>query len=72
MTEIGALHTLPNALSHKVEVNKLFKIPAEPLETYSSKHQKFIDIPLPQSHFETKPVSCRLLSLHRREGMVSH
>jgi len=71
MTELDALHTLPNAFAHKIAVNKTFKIPAEPMITFSEKHQKLIDIPLPHSHFETKPVSCRLMSIYKRDGMVS-
>ncbi|KAL7041373.1 hypothetical protein ACKWTF_000748 [Chironomus riparius] len=71
MTELDALHTLPNVFAHKIAVNKTFKIPAEPMQTFSDKHQKFIDIPLPHSHFETKPVSCRLMSMYKRDGMMS-
>jgi hypothetical protein len=71
MSENPALHSFPNALSDGVEVNKLFKIPAEQLEVYSDKHQKYIEIPLPHSHIGTRPVSCRLLSAKRYNGMVS-
>lgn len=70
MTEHKALTTLPNAISDNVEVNKLFKILPEELRTFSKKHQKFIEVPIPHSHIGTKPVSCRLMSANRHEGMV--
>jgi hypothetical protein len=72
MSESPAMHTLPNALAERMDVNKIFKIPAEPLAVFSEKHQRHIDIPLPHSHVGTKPVSCRLLSARRRVGMVSY
>lgn len=72
LSESPAMHTLPNVLSVRVEVNKTFKIPAEPMKIFSPKFDKQIDIPLPHSHSGTKPVSCRLISAQRRVGMVSY
>lgn len=48
----------------------MFKIPPEPLEIYSEKLGKNIEIPVPSSHIGRQPVSCRLLSSRHRKGMV--
>lgn len=70
MTEYKVLNAVPNAIGDKVEVNKVFKIPPHEFKIFSIKYQKEINIPVPNSHIETKPVSCRLMSAHRRQGMV--
>lgn len=70
MTESKALGAVPNAIGDKVEVNKVFKIPPQELKIFSVKYRKDVDIPIPHSHIGTKPVSCRLMSAHRRQGMV--
>lgn len=64
------MHSLPSLVGYKVEVNKVFKIPPEPLQIFSKKFNKMVDIPLPKSHTGLGPVSCRLLSARRRKGMV--
>lgn len=64
------MHTLPSIVGYKVEVNKVFKIPPEPLQLFSEKFGKLVDIPLPSSHTGLGSVSCRLLSANRRKGMV--
>lgn len=64
------MHTLPSIVGYKVDVNKVFKIPPEPLQMYSEKFKKLVDIPIPKSHTPMRPVSCRLLSAKRRQGMV--
>lgn len=64
------MHALPGIVGYKVEVNKVFKIPPEPLTIYSEKFDKMVDIPLPRSHTGLGPVSCRLLSAKKRKGMV--
>lgn len=64
------MHTLPSIVGYKVEVNKVFKIPPEPLQVYSEKYDKMVDVPLPKSHTGIGPVSCRLLSAKKRKGMV--
>lgn len=63
------MHTLPSIVGYKVDVNKVFKIPPEPLQIFSEKFDKMVDIPLPSSYTGLGPVSCRLLSAKRREGM---
>lgn len=64
------MHTLPSIVGYKVDVNKVFKIPPEPLKIYSEKFEKMLDVPLPRSHTGLGPVSCRLLSAKKRKGMV--
>lgn len=64
------MHTLPSIVGYKVEVNKVFKIPPEPLKIFSKKFDKMVEIPLPTSHTGLGPVSCRLLSAKKRKGMV--
>lgn len=64
------MHTLPSIVGYKVDVNKVFKIPPEPLQIYSEKFDKMMNVPLPRSHTGVGPVSCRLLSAKRRKGMV--
>lgn len=64
------MHTLPSIVGYKVDVNKVFKIPPEPLQIFSKKFDKMVDIPLPSSHTGLGAVSCRLLSAKRRKGMV--
>jgi Hormone-sensitive lipase (HSL) N-terminus len=57
---------------HKISVNEVFVIPTESLKIYSEKHGKLIDIPVPSSHIDEKPIYCRLFSSCRREGMVRY
>lgn len=64
------MHSLPSLVGYKVEVNKVFKIPPEPLQIFSEKFGKMVNIPLPKSHTGLGSVSCRLLSARRRQGMV--
>lgn len=71
MCEAAALQAVPNALSEKVEVNKIFKIPSIPLEIFSEKYKKFINVPVPHSHISTANISCRLMSAKRHIGMVN-
>jgi hypothetical protein len=64
------MHALPSLVGYKVEVNKVFKIPPEPLQVYSGKFEKMVDVPIPKSHTGIGPVPCRLLSAKRRKGMI--
>lgn len=64
------MHTLPSIVGYKVDVNKVFKIPPEPLQVFSEKLGELIDVPLPNSHIGLGSVSCRLLSAKRRQGMI--
>lgn len=64
------MHALPRLVGYQVDINRVFKIPPEPLQIFSKKFNKMIDIPVPHSHIEKRPVSCRLLCTRRRKGMV--
>lgn len=64
------MQTLPGLVGYKVDVCKVFKIPPEPLQLYSKKFDKMVNIPIPSSHTGPSAVSCRLLSARRRKGMV--
>jgi hypothetical protein len=64
------MHAIPRLVGYKVDVNRVFKVPLEPLQIFSEKLNKLIDIPVPSSHIEKRPISCRLLCTHRRNGMV--
>lgn len=55
----------------KVSVNRALNIQPEPLEIFSEKNGKLIDIPVPSSHIGAKPIKCRLISARKRKGMVS-
>lgn len=56
---------------HKIAVNKIFKIQPDPLQVYSEKHGRLVEIPVPSSHIGVAPIHCRLLSKQHRQGMVS-
>lgn len=58
-------------IAHKVAINKVFKIPTEPMQVFSEKLDKNVDIPVPKSHLDLGVVSCRLISSKKRKGMVS-
>jgi hormone-sensitive lipase len=70
MAEIKFMQVLPQLVGYKVEVNKVFKIPTEPMKVFSKSLNKFVDIPIPQSHIGIQPITCRLLSAKKRKGMV--
>lgn len=70
MAENKFMQVLPQLVGHKVEVNKVFKIPPEPMNVFSKKFNKQVDITIPHSHIGIAPVSCRLLSAKKRKGMV--
>lgn len=56
---------------HKISVNEVLFITPEPLQLFSEKTGKLVEIPVPSSHIGEKPIACRLFSAQRREGMVS-
>jgi hypothetical protein len=68
--ESKLMHAIPRLVGFKVDVNRVFKIPPEPLQIFSKTLNKLIDIPVPSSHIGKEPVSCRLLCTRRRKGMV--
>lgn len=70
MAENKFLKVLPQLIGYKVDVNKVFKLPLEPMKVFSPKIDKFVDVPIPHSHIGPNPVSCRLISAKKRKGMV--
>lgn len=69
--ELGVYGIYQELTEHKIDVNKVLKIPTDPIKLYSEKFDKLIDIPVPKSHVGIKPtISCRLLAARRRKGMV--
>lgn len=72
LTEGELMSTLPNVFGVKVKVNKLVTIPPEPLQIQrdGGGADEFVQIPIPSSHLGTGPVTARLLSSVRREGMI--
>lgn len=61
---------IQNFLNHSLSVNKIIKISPEPIRIESLKDQRLIDIQIPSSHFNSRPIPCRLLSATKRRGMV--
>lgn len=57
---------------HKVDVNEVILVPTEPMQLYSAKYKKQIEIPVPSSHIDKNVICCRLFSARFRKGMVSH
>lgn len=70
MAENKFMQVLPQLVGYKVEVNKVFKLPPEPMKVFSKKLNKLVDVPVPHSHIGPAPVSCRLISAKKRVGMV--
>lgn len=61
---------MPAIVGSSVKINKILVIPAETLTIKSSKNDEEINIPVPFSHLGVGPVQARLISSHRRVGMV--
>lgn len=55
----------------KIPVNDAFLIHPEPLQLYSEKLRKLVEIPIPNSHIGEKPITCQLFSARTRNGMVN-
>lgn len=64
------MQMMPAIVGSSVKVNKILVIPAETLTLKSSKSDEEINIPIPISHLGVGPVQARLISSHRRVGMV--
>lgn len=63
--------SVTTVFGHKIKVNRLITIPPEPLEIASTLNSnEMIQIPVPSSYLGVGPVSARLLSNVRREGMI--
>lgn len=70
LAESELMHTLPSFMGTQLKVNKIIMIPPEPLQIANEKTCELVDIPIPMSFFGPAPVSARLLSATRREGIV--
>lgn len=71
LTEGELMYALPNVFGVKIKVNRLITIPPEPLEMENVQiPNKMVKIPVPSSHLGVGPVTARLLSSVRREGMI--
>jgi hypothetical protein len=71
LAETEIMQTLPSMVCAKMKINKVFKIPPEPLTVPHTITGELIKIPVPSSHLGVGPVFARLMSANRREGMVS-
>lgn len=71
LTEGELMYALPNVFGVKIKVNRLITIAPEPLELENVMNpNEMVKIPLPTAHLGIGPVTARLLSSVRREGMI--
>lgn len=71
LTEGELMYALPNVFGVKIKVNRLITIPPEPLELENvAIANTMVNIPVPSSHLGVGPVTARLLSSVRRDGMI--
>lgn len=70
LAESEMMQTLPGIVGSRVKVNRVITIPPEPIQMKHCVSNKNIDIPIPHSHIGTGPISARLLSSKRRQGMI--
>lgn len=71
LTEGELMYALPNVFGVKIKVNRLITIPPEPLELENViVSNVMVNIPVPSSHLGVGPVTARLLSSVRRDGMM--
>lgn len=70
MAESELMHTLPSVIGTAITVNKIISIPSEPLQMQNTKTNEWVNIAIPSSHVGSGSVSARLMSHHRREGMM--
>lgn len=64
------MHTLPSVIGTAITINKIISIPSEPLQIQNTKTNEWVNIAIPSSHLGSGSVSARLMSHHRREGMM--
>ncbi|KAM8713679.1 hypothetical protein ACLKA7_013925 [Drosophila subpalustris] len=74
LAESELMHKLPSIVGTAIKVNRIIKLPAEPLRLPARGAEdqlQFVDIPVPSAHLGPGlPVSVRLLSAKRRAGML--
>lgn len=71
LAESEMMARVPSIVGTTIKVNKVLKIPPEPLQMPHRETGQFIDIPIPTSHIGTGPILARLLCYTNRKGMVS-
>nr|CAD7586988.1 unnamed protein product [Timema genevievae] len=71
LSEMEFLGHLPGMVGPSLAVNQVISIPPEPLEHIAHDGSK-VSIPLPMAHIGRAPIEVRLLSIVRREGMVTN
>uniref|UniRef100_A0A1A9W7R9 Small subunit processome component 20 homolog n=1 Tax=Glossina brevipalpis TaxID=37001 RepID=A0A1A9W7R9_9MUSC len=85
LAESEIMHKLPSVVAASVKINQLIEIPTEPLQLpcvgnsnkkprsrkKQGKEIEWVDIPIPTAHLGAgKPITVRLLSSQRRDGMI--
>lgn len=71
MPENRFIRVIPQVFGAKIKVNELITIAPEKLEMENiNDATKMVEIPAPSSHLGVGPVTVRLLSSVRREGMI--
>lgn len=75
LAESELMHSLPAVIGTSININKIISIPSEPLQlpratATATADVDFVNIPIPLAHLGTGAVSARLMSSHRRVGMI--
>lgn len=70
LTESEMMSKVPSIVGTTVKVNKVVKIPPEPLQLPHRETGEWVEIPIPSSHLGPGPVMARLLCYTNRKGMV--
>lgn len=70
LTESELMAKVPSIVGTTIKVNKVIKIPPEPLQCLNRVTTEWVDIPIPSSHQGPGPIHARLLSYTNRKGMV--
>lgn len=69
-SETKFMKMMPSILSRRVDVSHHFEIETKPMKIFSKKFGREVDVPLPQSHTEIRPIPVRLISSRRRGRMI--
>lgn len=65
------MHTIPSIVGSKITINKLLTLTPETIKMPSvNAAGEFVEIKAPYSHIGNGPIQVRLISSHRRQGMV--
>lgn len=69
LAESELMQAIPSIVGSSLKVNKVIQIPCEPIYLPKCEGDN-IQIPPPSSHLGLNPISVRLLSTSKREGMI--